>query len=50
TLKAVAEWTHEICDDWNHGKNYGISYRSMCSFCMNKLWDSASEGKMPGEE
>ncbi len=47
TLKAVAEWLGEFC---NNGKHQTPASRLHCVFCMVDFYDAASEGKIPGEE
>ncbi len=47
TLKAVAEWLGEYCDNPKHESQ---AKRIACIRCLWELQDAGTFGKMPGEE
>ncbi len=48
TLKAVAEWLGEVCQNEGH-PDYQTT-RIYCDYCLAELIDCGERGKMPGEE
>ncbi len=48
TLKAVAEWLSEYCNEPEHARQG--KYRGLCVSCVSVLFTALNEGKMPGEE
>ncbi len=48
TLKAVAEWLGERCQEHSHSREGG--YRGICVSCVATLFAALHKGKMLGEE
>ena len=49
SIKAVAEWLNEYCQEPSHGNDLPV-HRRYCFDCMRSLWQHLREGKLPGEE